>query len=76
MEKKTFNLNIRRPLLNSLKYSAAFQKLNIQILNVVDLPGPVPMDEPEIMITVKYEDPAQIYQWAFMAAKEKQTFTF
>jgi hypothetical protein len=73
---KIFNLNIRRALLNPLKYSASFQKLNIQIISVVDLPGPVPMDEPEIRITVKYEDPAEIFQWAFMAAKEKQTFTF
>lgn len=56
-----------------LIFSINFQKLNIVILSIENLPGPVPMNEPDRVMEVKAYDPYEVFLWAWFAAKQKQS---
>lgn len=59
-----------------LIFSINYQKLNIVILSMLTLPGPVTMDEPDREMEVKAYDPYEVFLWAWFAAKQKQTISF
>ena len=70
-----FKIKYRKQDEFGLKFSINFQKLNIQIISISDLPGPVPADEPDRVMEVKAFDPVDIWAWAYFAAKQKASVT-
>lgn len=58
----------------NLRYSINFQKLQIELLNVEKLPGPIPDGDPDRRCTVRVTgDLFQVFIWSWLAAKLKNS---
>ena len=74
---QTFTIQIQKKTLPGIKFSIAYQHLNIRITKEQILPGPVPDGDPEMEITLQLlsGDISEIFHMAFFAALQKTTIS-
>lgn len=58
----------------NLRFSINFQKLQIELLNIEKLPGPIPDGDNDRRCTVRVTgDLFQVFEWVWLAAKLKNS---
>ena len=67
-----FTIRIFANRFSALHYSISILRLNIKIVNKIELPGPLPCDEPDLEITLKLlsGDLSEIFYLGQRIAKE------
>ena len=80
MENQTFKITIFKNRLFSIRYAISQLRLNIRVIETYDIPGPLPSDEPDLVVTLKLlpdADLSEIFYLGDRARKEPaqiQTF--
>lgn len=70
-----FSVRYRKVDESNLIFSINYQKLNIVILSITRLPGPVPDGDPDSEMSVRAYDGVDVFFWAWFAAKQKNSIT-
>jgi hypothetical protein len=80
MENQTFKITIFKNRLFSVRYAISQLRLNLRVIETNDIPGPLPSDEPDLIVTIKLlpgADLSEIFYLGDRARKEPaqiQTF--
>jgi len=71
-----FKIKICQDRISALKYSISQLSLNIKVIDIIELPGPIPSEDPDTEITLKLlsEDLGEIFYLGQRTSKEPHVY--
>lgn len=71
-----FKIQILAPRVQTIRFALNFLHLSISIIEVTELPGPIPIGDPDTEVTLEcLGDPSEIFYLADFARQQRQIIT-
>jgi len=73
-----FKIKIQKRWISSITFIINYRRLNIKIIKIDSIPGPLPIDEPDTEVTLQLlsEDLGEVFFLGFYLSQEKPTVNF